>query len=388
MKIAYVQAFYLPAIDGPATAIHEIASRLAKQGHDVHVFCSDHDKHKKIDLKEEIIDGVKVHRLSNWFLIGFATFFPAVFLKLMREDFDIIHSHVSGHSYHFFSALVRMLKGTPHVHTTHCCWTSSFGRSKLTNFLVWLDYHTILPFSFHYSDKIIAITPWELPEIQKYHGKKEKITVIPNGMDSVLLKKVENNNFRRTYGIPDDAKLVLYFGRLNPTKGADKLAEAAVDITSNRKDIHFVYVGPDEGLMNKVIEISKGNKNIHILGTIRGKDKIAEMFQASDLYALPSYREGLPLTMFEAMASGLPIVASPVNGIPYEIKEPDNGLFVKYGDIEGLKAAMLKILDNPELAKTIRKNNLEKAKAYDWDIIAAKTLEVYESLAKNVTTQV
>lgn len=380
MKIAYVQAFYLPAIDGPATVIHEIASRLVKKGHDVHVFCSNHDKHKKIGPKEEVLDGVKIHRLNNWFLIGFATFFPSVFLKLIKEDFDIIHSHVSGHSYHFFSSLVRMFKGTPHVHTTHCCWTSSFGRSKLSSFLVWLDYHTILPFSFHYSDKIIAITPWELDEIKKHHVKKDKIVVIPNGMDSVLLKKVENNNFRRLQGIPEDAKLVLYFGRLNPTKGADKLAGAAVDITINRKDIHFAFVGPDEGIMNKVIEISKGNPNIHVLGPIRGKEKIAEMFQASDLYALPSYREGLPLTLFEAMASGLPIVASPVNGVPYEMKEPDNGLFVQYGDIDGLKKALLKILDDQDFADTVRKNNLEKAKAYDWDIIAAKTLEVYNSL--------
>src|SRR3989338_5260159 len=380
MKIAYVQAFYLPAIDGPATVIHEIASRLAKKGHEVHVFCSDSDKHKKIKQKEEVLDGVKIHRLNNWFQIGFATFFPSVFLKLMKEDFDIIHSHVSEHSYHFFSSLVRMIKKTPHVHTTHCCWTSGLGRSKLSAFLVWLDYKTVLPFSFYYSDRIIAITPWELDEIAKYNSNKNKVTVIPNGMDSVLLKKINNNDFRKSYGIPEDVKLVLFFGRLNPTKGVDKLAEAAVSITSARKDIHFAFVGPDEGMMNKVIEISKGNSNIHIMGPIRGKDKIAAMFQASDLYALPSYREGLPLTMFEAMASGLPIVASPVNGIPYEMKEPENGLFVKYGDVEGLKKAILKILDNPKFAKEIRANNLEKAKAYDWDIIAEKTLKVYESV--------
>ncbi len=122
------------------------------------------------------------------------------------------------------------------------------------------------------------------------------------------------------------------------------------------------------------------NNNIHVLGVIRGKDKIAEMFQASDLYVLPSYREGLPLTMFEAFASGLPIVASPVNGIPYEMKEPENGLFVKYGDIEGLKKAMLKILDDEKFSMQIRKNNIEKAKAYDWDIIAERNLKVYESL--------
>ena len=380
MKIAYVQAFYLPAIDGPATVIHEIASRLAKKGHEVHVFCSDSDKHKKIKQKEEVLDGVKIHRLNNWFQIGFATFFPSVFLKLMKEDFDIIHSHVSGHSYHFFSSLVRMIKKTPHVHTTHCCWTSGLGRSKLSAFLVWLDYKTVLPFSFYYSDRIIAITPWELDEIAKYNSNKNKVTVIPNGMDSVLLKKINNNDFRKSYGIPEDVKLVLFFGRLNPTKGVDKLAEAAVSITSARKDIHFAFVGPDEGMMNKVIEISKGNSNIHIMGPIRGKDKIAAMFQASDLYALPSYREGLPLTMFEAMASGLPIVTTNVAGNKEIVEHGKNGVLVEPKSSRAVAHAVMYLLDNSRLRNSMRRNNLNAVKQYDWKHVSRQYVSVYEDV--------
>ena len=107
------------------------------------------------------------------------------------------------------------------------------------------------------------------------------------------------------------------------------------------------------------------------------------MYQSSDVFILPSFREGLPLTLFEAMASGLPVVASPVNGIPYEMKEPDNGFLVKYGNNKGFAKRINQLLDNKELRKTISRNNLKKAENYKWDEIAKKTLDLYKEVLKN-----
>ena len=103
------------------------------------------------------------------------------------------------------------------------------------------------------------------------------------------------------------------------------------------------------------------------------------MYQSADIYVMPSYREGLPLTLFEAMASSLPIVASPVNGIPYEMDEK-NGIFVNYGDIQGLKEAILKILHNPKLARKYALNNKKTALKYKWDAIYQKTLKLYKEI--------
>ena len=119
---------------------------------------------------------------------------------------------------------------------------------------------------------------------------------------------------------------------------------------------------------------------MHYLGPIYGKEKVAEMYQAADVYVLPSYREGLPLTLFEAMASGLPIIASPVNGVPYEMKEPENGFFVNYGNIKSLEENILKIIDDEKLAKKISLTNIKKSKSYDWDDIYKKYMEAYKKL--------
>jgi len=77
------------------------------------------------------------------------------------------------------------------------------------------------------------------------------------------------------------------------------------------------------------------------------------------------------------MASGLPIVATPVNGVSYEVKDNENGFLVNYGDNEGFKERIISLLKNNKLRNTISKNNLKKAKQYDWDIINKKIMQLY-----------
>ncbi len=103
------------------------------------------------------------------------------------------------------------------------------------------------------------------------------------------------------------------------------------------------------------------------------------MYQAADVFALPSYREGLPLTLFEAMASGLPMVVSPVNGVPYEVEDGKNGLFVQYGDVAGLADKISYLLDNKKVASGMSKVNRERAKGYDWDSIYRRTEALYKT---------
>jgi len=123
-------------------------------------------------------------------------------------------------------------------------------------------------------------------------------------------------------------------------------------------------------------------KRIILLNEIRDRKEIIKMYQAADVFVLPSYREGLPLTLFEAMAAGQPIVASPVNGVPYEMKEPENGFLVKYGRNKKFKERIIQLLEDKKLRKKISRNNVRRSKNYRWDIIADKTIELYEQCLK------
>ncbi len=379
MKIAHINMFYLPTYGGVERVMQELAEYQVKQGHEVHVFCCNSDKYKKINKREEIINGVIVHRYPYWFRLSLSTFiWPSLIWKLPRYDFDVLHSHVSGHLYVLIAGLISKFNKSKHIHTTHCPWTDAFRPGILKPF-VFLNDLIFNRVSFKLIDKIVAITPWELPILEKL-ARKEKIIVIPNGMDPILFKKISPNNFKKNYNIK--GKMVLFLGRLNPTKGPEILARAGKEILKQRKDVNFIFIGPDEGKAEEVKEIIKDENNMQYIGPLNGKNKVAEAYQAADVYALPSYREGLPLTLFEAMASGLPIIASPVNGVPYEMKDNENGFFVNYGDIENLKEKILKVIDNPKIAENFSRNNKEKSKSYTWEIINERYLKVYED-AKN-----
>lgn len=370
--------FYLPTFGGVEKVMQELAERQVKEGHEVHVYCCDSDKYKRIETKEETINGVKIHRIPYWIRLSLNTFIWPGLLWEVKEKFDVIHTHVSGHDYILFAGIISKLTGAKHVHTTHCPWTDSSFRPWCLRIFLFLNDLFINKLSFQFIDKVFSITPWEIPILKRY-CEEEKIKVIPNGMDKILFKKIKNNQFKKKNKIKEKY-LVLFFGRLNPTKGPEKLAEAAINISKKRKDVAFVWVGPDEGKAEEVKKLIKPHKNMHYLGPISGKEKIAEMYQAANVYVLPSYREGLPLTLFEAMASGLPIVASPVNGIPFEMKEPDNGFFTEYGDVKAIEEKILKILDDPKLAKQIFQNNIKKSKNFDWDNIYQRYMKEYKKL--------
>lgn len=384
MKIAHVNMFYLPTFGGVEQVMYELAQRQIKDGHEVHVFCCDSDKNQRIKIKNEIIEGVHVHRLPYIARLSLSTFiWPSLLWRFDEEkiNFDIVHSHVSGHLYILIIGILSKLKNFKHVHTTHCPWTDSSFRPKVLRPFLILNDLFMNKLTFNFIDKIFPITPWELETLKKYVKKENKIKVIPNGTDKILYKKLEINNFKKNNNIKEKY-MVLFFGRLNPTKAPENLAKAGINITKKRKDIAFVWVGPDEGKAEEVKSLIKNYDNMYYLGPIRGKEIIAEMYQSADIYVLPSYREGLPLTLFEAMASGLPIIASPVNGIPYEMNEPENGFFVRYGDLKNMERRILELINNKELSNKISKINYEKSKNYDWDIIYRKYMEEYRKLLK------
>jgi glycosyltransferase involved in cell wall biosynthesis len=379
MKIAHITMFYEPAICGVKQVVRELAERQVKDGHDVHIFCCNSDKEKRLKVCDANINGVKVHYLPYWFKLSRFTFiWPSLYWKFPKDKFDIIHSHVSGHLYVYIAGLLARKNGIPHIHTTHCPWTDAF-RPLPARIALFFSYNFFNRGAFKRIDKVVAITPWEISFIKRW-APESKISVIPNGMADVMFERVNPNNFKKEHKI--DGKLVLFFGRLNVTKGVDKLALVAKDVVKERKDVWFMWVGPDEGMQSTVEEIIKGEPRLILHEPIRDRKKVAEMYQAADVYTLPSFREGLPLTLFEAMAAGLPIVASPVNGVPYEMKEPENGFLVNYGDLENLKKRILQVLDDKKLAHTISRNNIDRSKQYNWDIIAKRYMSTYQEALK------
>lgn len=380
MKIAHIGPEYYPAIGGVGQVISELALRQVKDGHEVHVYVPAWDKHNRINKYYENLDGVNVHRCRYWFkLANFMTFWPSLFFKLLNEKFDIIHSHLFAHPHFVISSLIAKIRNIPHIHTTHCPWSNA-PRSLIGNIGTIVSYNLFSRLSLKGVKKIISITPWENKYIIQYGGKKEQIVNLPNGVSEMFFKKVKSNEFRKKLGIKKDVQVVLFFGRLNFTKGPDKFVEIAKEILKKENNVVFVIRGPDEGFKDLVKKRIGNEKRIILLEETRNKKEILEMYQASDIFVMPSYREGLPLTLFEAMASGLPIVATPVNGIPYEIKDKKNGFLIEYGNNKKFASKILDLIKNFELRQKISEKNINYSKRYSWNNIYKKTMDLYKSI--------
>lgn len=375
MKIAHVCPEYYPAIGGVGQVVRELATRQVKKGHEVHVYAPAWDKNKRIKSGEEVIDGIHVHRCFYLFKAGnFGTFWPSVFTKLVKGRFDVIHSHLYAHAHFIFGAIASKMSKTRHIHTTHCPWSDAH-RPFIGRILMNLSYNLFSRIALRWTDKIILITPWEKEFIKKYGADEEKLVVIPNGMSEEFFKKIKDNDFKKKNNIKGD--LVLFFGRLSPTKSPENFVKVAHEILKKRPNTNFVIRGPDEGMKKTVKELIGKEKRIKLLLETRDRNEIIKMYQASEVYVLTSYREGLPLTLFEAMACGLPIVATPVNGVPYELKDGENGFLAEYGNTEEFTEKIIFLLNNKKIKEKISSNNLKKAKNYSWDIITDKTMGLY-----------
>ena len=189
-----------------------------------------------------------------------------------------------------------------------------------------------------------------------------KIHVIRNGARiPVFDKKAIRMRVRSELGIPDAGKVVMMVARLNPKKGVEDLIEAAALVLKDFPDTWFVIVGEvvlestgqEKAYANRLVararELGLGE---HIVFTGLRRD-IPRLLPAADLSVLPSFSEGLPNAVIEAMASGLPVVATNVGGIPEIIRQGRTGLLVTPGDIRALAESINTVLQNPFLARRL-----------------------------------
>ena len=154
---------------------------------------------------------------------------------------------------------------------------------------------------------------------------------------------------RAKYLVPDDAMVLLFLGRFKPDKGVLELAHAMNNIHKDgHHQVHLFFVGPDEGRMRAQIEeiCASCLDKLHIVGST---DKPETFMAAADIFCLPSYREGLPMTVLEAAACGIPSVASRVYGMTDAVQEGVTGLLHQSKNIPEIQACLMRFINDKKL---------------------------------------
>jgi len=175
---------------------------------------------------------------------------------------------------------------------------------------------------------------------------------------------------------------VLFLGAFSKRKGIYDLIEAMQVVVRERPDVVFELGGDQDVEEVRRLVLERGlDGNVRMLGWVRGGEKLAT-FARAHVYVLPSYHEGLPIGVLEAMAAGLPVVTTPVGGIPEIVRDGVNGLVITPGDVRALGSSILRILGDDALRARMSAANVELVRSrHDATLVARTLVEWYHEVS-------
>jgi glycosyltransferase involved in cell wall biosynthesis len=203
---------------------------------------------------------------------------------------------------------------------------------------------------------------------------------MPNGLDiSRFSEHRPRAEILGELGIGEDQKIVGIVANLVPIKNYEGFLDIAARIRSEKDDVAFVIVGegPLRGELESRAESMGLSSNVYFLGQRRD---IPDLLSIMNCFLLPSFREAFPISVLESLAAGVPVVATNVGG-PGEIIHPgQEGFLADPEDTDDMAKHVLKILGDPELARTLGENGRRRVTAFEIERVAERTATVYREL--------
>ena len=318
--------------------------------------------------------GYKVFYLCNSKRVRAFRF--SILLKLMKilkeHKIDIIHCHA--HKSTVYGTIAAIFAHTrvvmAHVHGLN---RSRNFRRKLVNFLL-----------FRKVNRIIAVANSVKKDVLKSNWflSAKKLSVLENSIDYKRFADVtvSKKDAKQMLGVPANAFVFGTTGRLAPTKGLSYLIEAFAKLKAQMPSAHLVLIG--DGWLKPELEKEGGRMqckdSIHFLGY---RINIEALVKGIDVFVLSSIAEGMPRAILEAMAAGVPCVATKVGGIPEIINDENTGLLVPPKDSTALAQAMISLANIPKdrLEKLTKKAQNRVRQFYSHRIVREKLRRLYEN---------
>jgi len=290
---------------------------------------------------------------------------------VQRNNYDIIHFHTPVASA-FGRCVVRQFRkdGLKVLYTAH-----GFHFYKGAPLLNWLLYYPVERFLARYTDILITINKEDYKRAQTFKAKK--VVYVPGvGVDIAKYKNtsIDRSQKRNALGIPNEAFVVLSVGELNKNKNHEVAIKAIAKL--NKPDIYYVICGKGDNdvyLKNLATSLGVADK-VKLLGF---RNDIAEIYKIADLFIFPSFREGLPVSVMEAMAAGLPVICSNIRGNIDLIESGKGGFTVNPNDAEELARCMLQIINNENKRIEMGCYNVKTVKKFDITNVKNEMYRIY-----------
>ncbi|MBU0732184.1 glycosyltransferase family 4 protein [Patescibacteria group bacterium] len=367
MRIAVISEVWPPAIEGGAEIhIKETCIRIAASGNfDFNIITR-----KLIDANDVKFtnlghDGKLLitrcgltTKFSN--ILGRLWYIPSSILKIIKYKPDIIHAHsfIPG----IIAKLTRIFIKKPILLTVHGTTQFTSPKSIRAKIEKWLE--KIITTKFEYNQEIsVAQNFLKLP------NKNKDIAIVPNGVDIQIFDDVQAGKY--------DKFTLIFVGRFDYVKGLDLLIEAIKELKDQDLQLNLIGNGYEEKNLKALVEKNKLENKINFLGRLSGGDLITEI-KKSHALILPSRSEGFPLTILEAWAAKIPVIATDVGENSYLITK-GNGFLIKPNSISEIQSGIVKAVENSDRLEEMGKNgyNLVVEK-FSWDKSAQSLKVIYE----------
>lgn len=326
MRVVYIHQYFKTPEQSGGTRSYEMARRLVKWGHEVHVVTSWTDASNAKGWSSQLIDGIHVHWLpvaySNHMGFGsrlwsFLRFSLRASTKAISLKGDVVFASSTPLTIAFPGILASFITRCSLVFEVRDLWPEiPVAMRVLKNpFLIWCA-RFLEAFTYHYAAHIIALSPGMARGIESVGVAADKVSTIPNGSDLELFnpKKIEPGVFRASIDELPNGPIVLYPGTLGKVNGVGYLVELAFQVGKIREDISFIVIGDGaerEGILELASSLRVLNKNFFLLEPMPKKELIFAFRDASMIVSLiidvPALENNSANKFFDALAAGKPV---------------------------------------------------------------------------------
>jgi len=384
MNILYITEIYpdpkrgIGVWGGGERQFYEISRRVADRGHNVTILTCRFPGQPA----EEIVDGMKIHRIglsrnpktggARKTVLPIFSYIIKTARRAMKLAPDVIHCNTYFPVYP--GKMAARSKGVQLVSTFHDIYGMRGGIESQRS-LVWgLLGHLATTIAARLPhDRIISVSPQCRQKLIDLGIREDKITVIPNGVDLKLFDST------RVEKVPNQ---ILYVGRLVDFKHVDWLIQAFSEVLKEvpSAKLKIVGGGPERGNLEVLVKKLGLQAHVTFTGLTPTYDAVTRYYNESEVFVLPSTVEGEAIVLKEAMAARLPLIAMniPGSGVLSLMRDGKNGFLLEPGRPELIAEKLVHLLQNEELRKEMGAAGRKFVEKYDWDVIAERTLQVYQ----------
>jgi glycosyltransferase involved in cell wall biosynthesis len=374
-RILIFSTTYFPLVGGAEVAVKEITDRLSDWQFDLIA------AKLKPDLDSfEKIGRANVYRVGwgcfwDKYLFPFSAYFKAK--KLHKENnYQVVQAIMA-----FYAGLAALFFKWTYPETKYLL-TMQSGDSDLFIWLRTWFWHPLYRKIYTKPDYIQAISRFLVKRARKY-GYRGGVEIVPNGVDlnkfSISNSQFLIQNIKDELRIKPNEKIIITVSRLAKKNGVSDLIKAGKYLDFPFK-ILILGLGKEEKKLKKLAKKLNLRNEILFLGHVSHQE-LPRYYFMSDIFARPSLSEGLGNVFLEAMAIGVPIIGTPVGGIPDFLIDGETGLFCQVNNPQSIAEKIKQVLDDEQLREKIIGNGLKLVqKKYDWNLIAQKMEKIYLKL--------